>query len=181
MREPRRSAPIRAASRQPASWDGPQRAWARRSAEADAHGVPAHRNPPRIFPAPLPADVAVQHDEDWLAARAAWVPLPTSRHDEILLPLLRRVRITGPLVSDAHLAALALEQGVAIWSTDADFARSHGLVWATRLAEQIRPYVLVVGVAVGRVPRAEQRGDRAGTAAAGPASRHRPQRREMAP
>lgn len=84
---------------------------------------------PRVFPAPLSADAAAQQVEEWLAAPAAWVPVPTPRHDEVLLPLLRRMRIAGPLVSDAHPAALALEHGVAIWSTDADFARFDGLVW----------------------------------------------------
>ncbi|HEU0103162.1 MAG TPA: TA system VapC family ribonuclease toxin [Mycobacteriales bacterium] len=84
---------------------------------------------PRVFPAPLSADAAAQQVKEWLAAPAAWVPVPTPRHDEVLLPLLRGLRITGPLVSDAHLAALALEHGVAIWSTDADFARFDGLAW----------------------------------------------------
>ena len=84
---------------------------------------------PRVFPAPLSADAAAQQVEEWLAAPSAWVPVPTPRHDEVLLPLLRQQRITGPLVSDAHLAALALEHGVEIWSTDADFARFDGLAW----------------------------------------------------
>ena len=42
---------------------------------------------------------------------------------------MRRLRITGSLISDAHLAALALEHGVAVWTTDADFARFDGLSW----------------------------------------------------
>lgn len=84
---------------------------------------------PRVFPTPLSPDVAAEQVEQWLAAPAAWVPVPTPRHDEVLLPLMRGLRITGPLVSDAHLAALAMEHGVGIWSTDADFARFTGLVW----------------------------------------------------
>lgn len=84
---------------------------------------------PRVFASPLSAEAAAQQVEDWLAAPAAWVPVPTARHDEIFLALVRRLRITGPMISDAHLAALALEHGVAIWSTDADFARFEGLTW----------------------------------------------------
>ncbi len=84
---------------------------------------------PRVFPAPLSAAAATEQVGDWLAAPAAWVPVPSSRHGEILLDLVRRHRITGALVSDAHLAALALEHGVAVWSTDADFARFEGLTW----------------------------------------------------
>jgi len=55
--------------------------------------------------------------------------VPGSGHAEILLGLIRDLRLTGPVVSDAHLAALALEHGTGIWSTDADFARFPGLRW----------------------------------------------------
>ena len=64
--------------------------------------------------------------EQWLAAPAAWVPVPTPRQGEVLV---RGLRITGALITDAHLAALALEHGVAVWTTDADFARFEGLTW----------------------------------------------------
>ena len=84
---------------------------------------------PRVFPSPLTAGAAVEQVQEWLAAPAAWVPVPTPRHGEIFLELIRDLRITGALVSDAHLAALALEHGVAIWSSDADFARFEGLTW----------------------------------------------------
>ena len=84
---------------------------------------------PRVFPTPLSADEAARSVEQWLAAPAAWVPVPTPRHGEVLLALVRGLRITGALISDAHLAALALEHGVAIWTTDADFARFEGLTW----------------------------------------------------
>lgn len=83
----------------------------------------------RVFPAPLSPSAAADQVEEWLAAPAAWVPVPTPRHAEVLLGLTRGLRITGALVSDAHLAALALEHGVAIWSTDADFARFDGVPW----------------------------------------------------
>lgn len=89
---------------------------------------------PRVFARPLKAEEAAQQVEEWLAAPAAWVPVPTARHAEVLLPLVRALRITGALVSDAHLAALAMEHGVALWSTDADFARFPGLVWHDPLA-----------------------------------------------
>jgi len=84
---------------------------------------------PRVFPSPLTASAAAEQVQEWLAAPSAWVPVPTPRHGEIFLELVRDLRITGALVSDAHLAALALEHGVAIWSTDADFARFDGLTW----------------------------------------------------
>ncbi len=84
---------------------------------------------PRVFPHPLSAADAADQVEEWLAAPSAWVPQPSARHAEVLLGLVRGHRLTGALISDAHLAALALEHGVALWSTDADFARFEGLVW----------------------------------------------------
>lgn len=88
---------------------------------------------PRVFPSPLTADAAAEQVEQWLAAPSAWVPVPTPRHGEVFLELVRDLRITGALVSDAHLAALALEHGVGLWSTDADFARFDGLNWVDPL------------------------------------------------
>jgi predicted nucleic acid-binding protein len=38
------------------------------------------------------------------------------------------------LVPDAHLAALALEHGLTVYSTDGDFARFPGLAWENPLA-----------------------------------------------
>jgi len=83
----------------------------------------------RVFPRPLTPQQAADQVADWLAAPAAWAPGPGPGHAEILLRLVRDLRLTGPLVSDAHLAALALEHGTGIWSTDADFARFPGLTW----------------------------------------------------
>jgi toxin-antitoxin system PIN domain toxin len=88
---------------------------------------------PRVFPRPLTAAAAAEQVEQWLAAPSAWVPVPTPRHGEVFLELVRDLRVTGALVSDAHLAALALEHGVAVWSTDADFARFSGLTWTDPL------------------------------------------------
>jgi toxin-antitoxin system PIN domain toxin len=89
---------------------------------------------PRVFPAPLSAADATDQVEQWLSAPAAWVPVPGERHAEVLLGLLRQLRLVGPLVSDAHLAALALEHGTGVWSTDTDFARFPGLRWENPLS-----------------------------------------------
>lgn len=83
----------------------------------------------RVFPAPLAPATAAEQVAAWLAAPAAWVPTPGRGHAAILLGLVAELRLTGPLVSDAHLAALALEHGTGIWSTDADFARFPDLRW----------------------------------------------------
>lgn len=84
---------------------------------------------PRVFRTPLSPAIAGEQVAQWLAAPAAWVPVPGPGHAEVLLGLVRDLRLTGPLVSDAHLAALALEHGTGVWSTDTDFARFPGLRW----------------------------------------------------
>jgi len=88
---------------------------------------------PRVFPAPLSSDDAAGQVEEWLAAPAAWVPQPGEGHGQVLLGLVRGLRLADPLVTDAHLAALALEHGTGVWSTDADFARFPGLRWENPL------------------------------------------------
>jgi hypothetical protein len=50
-----------------------------------------------------------------------------------LRDLIERANARGPLVSDAVLAALALEHGAALASTDRDFARFPGLRWVNPL------------------------------------------------
>lgn len=89
---------------------------------------------PRLFATPLSPDEATEQVDRWLAAPTAWIPAPTDRHADVLLGIVRDLRITGPLVTDAHLAALAIEHGTALWSTDGDFARFPGLRWENPLA-----------------------------------------------
>jgi uncharacterized protein len=88
---------------------------------------------PRVFPTPLSPQAAADQVAEWLDAPAAWTPVPGPGHAPIFLSLVRDLRLTGPLVSDASLAALALEHGTGVWSTDADFARFPGLRWVDPL------------------------------------------------
>lgn len=78
---------------------------------------------PRIFPRPETIERAWAQVEDWLGVGSAWIPQPTDRHAEILKVLLRETGAHGNLVPDAHLAALAIEHGLILCSTDRDFAR----------------------------------------------------------
>jgi len=66
---------------------------------------------------------------EWLARPNVDVLSPTPRHWTILHDLLDRGQVRGPLVSDAHLAALAIEHGATLCTTDRDFARFPGLKW----------------------------------------------------
>jgi len=89
---------------------------------------------PRALTTPLaPAD-AWSFLADWLDAPAAWVPQPGRSYRETLRRLVCELDLRGNLVSDAALAALALEHGLGIVSANSDFARFPGLTWLNPLA-----------------------------------------------
>ena len=88
---------------------------------------------PRVVDRPRSLPEAWSQVEAWLDCPPAWVPLPTEHHRETLGELLRVVP-HGNLVPDAHLAALAVEHGLTLCSTDGDFARFPGLRWENPLA-----------------------------------------------
>ena len=90
-------------------------------------------NPAIMRRAVTPAQ-AWQQVEEWLECESAWVPLPGTRHAELLRQLLNSSFMTSWLVPDAHLAALAIEHGLTLNSTDGDFARFPGLKWENPLA-----------------------------------------------
>ena len=71
----------------------------------------------------------------WLECRAAWIPQPTERHCDVLGRLLGTVNVAGNLTPDAHLAALAIEHGLTLCSTDGDFARFPNLRWQNPLQQ----------------------------------------------
>jgi toxin-antitoxin system PIN domain toxin len=89
---------------------------------------------PRIFQRPLPASEAWVQVEEWLACRNVWVPEPTERHGEFLRSLLGAVGNRSNLIPDAHLAALTMEYGLILCSSDADFSRFEGLRWRNPLS-----------------------------------------------
>lgn len=72
---------------------------------------------------------------DWLSLDVVWVPQPTPRHGEVLGRLIVTHGITGNLVPDAQLAALAIEHGLTIYSNDSDFARFPEITWVDPLRE----------------------------------------------
>ncbi len=71
--------------------------------------------------------------QEWLDAPSSWVPLPTERHAEVFGRFLVDHRVTGALVPDAELAALAFEHGLAVASTDSDFSRFTAVRWVDPL------------------------------------------------
>jgi uncharacterized protein len=65
----------------------------------------------------------------WLGCENVWIPEPTARHAQFLSATLRFAGAGGKLVPDAHLAALAMDHGLTLCSSDRDFARFQGLRW----------------------------------------------------
>lgn len=84
---------------------------------------------PRVTANPLTPQEAWSYITDWLDADLTWVPVAGGRHRDILGKLLINGDLRGNLVTDAHLAALAIEHGTAICSFDSDFARFEGVHW----------------------------------------------------
>jgi toxin-antitoxin system PIN domain toxin len=87
----------------------------------------------RVFERPASIDDAWRQVTEWLDCDAAWIPEPGERHRAILGGLLERANVSGNLVPDAHLAALAIEHGLMLCSTDGDFARFPDLRWENPL------------------------------------------------
>ncbi len=88
---------------------------------------------PRVSTQPVPIGPAWIQVTEWLACPQVWIPQPTERHAEILGRLLTPASIPGNLMSDAHLAALAIEYGLTLCSADSDFAKFPGLRWQNPL------------------------------------------------
>jgi uncharacterized protein len=89
---------------------------------------------PRAFERPLTPATAWERITDWLSAPAAWIPQPGHAYARTLGELVTTHEVRGNLVTDAQLAALAIEHGVALYSTDTDFARFSQARWVNPLA-----------------------------------------------
>lgn len=89
----------------------------------------------RIFSAAPSLARTWKQVQQWLGAEAVWVPQPTERHGQLLATLLPSIEGKPELVADAHLAALALEHGLILCSTDGDFGRFTALRWWNPLAD----------------------------------------------
>lgn len=89
---------------------------------------------PRLFSDPLSMEEAWRRVDRWLALDNVWIPGATERHRAILDGFFRGSIASSKLVMDAHLAALAIEHGLVLCSTDGDFARFDGLRWENPLA-----------------------------------------------
>ena len=89
---------------------------------------------PRVFEHPLSLEQALARVQSWLDQPCTRVVRPTERHWTVFKQVLTDGQAVANLVTDAHLAALAIEHGCELASTDSDFARFPKLKWKNPLA-----------------------------------------------
>ena len=81
----------------------------------------------RIFTPPTPMETALAFCQRLVERPRAVMVMPSRRHWDVFVDLCTNIQ--GPLVADAYLAALAIEHGCELVTTDSDFARFKGLRW----------------------------------------------------
>lgn len=90
---------------------------------------------PRVFERPLSLEEAISRVRDWLGQPCTRIVVPTERHWDVFQRMLRGGQATANLVTDAHLAALAIEHSCELYSTDSDFSRFPKLKWRNPLKD----------------------------------------------
>jgi toxin-antitoxin system PIN domain toxin len=83
---------------------------------------------------PLTINEAAHRVQSWLDQPCVRIIHPAEHHWTIFQRMLRAGNATANLVSDAHLAALAVEHNCVLQSNDTDFARFRGLKWNNPIA-----------------------------------------------
>ena len=92
---------------------------------------------PRIYDPPSPIDAAIRQVEFWLASPTLVVAHESAAHWETLHRLVKDAKVVGPVIHDARVAAICLDQDVeALWSADRDFSRFSELKVRNPLVER---------------------------------------------
>lgn len=80
-----------------------------------------------IFARPLAPEEAIAYVDSWIEQPNVRQVVPGPSHWLIFRSLIHHTGTAGNLSSDAHLAALAIEQGYRVYSADNDFRRFPGI------------------------------------------------------
>jgi toxin-antitoxin system PIN domain toxin len=89
---------------------------------------------PKVLEHPLSVDDSLRTVDAWFSQPSVSPLEPGDSHWTILRDLLLETGSAGNLTTDAHLAALAIEHGAELCSTDADFGRFQRLRWTNPLS-----------------------------------------------
>jgi toxin-antitoxin system PIN domain toxin len=90
----------------------------------------------RIYETPYTPSEILTIVKTWLDQPQVRIVHPSDRHFARLAAMIEQVGTAGNLTTDAHLAALAIERGLVLQTTDADFARFAGLKWSNPLLKR---------------------------------------------
>jgi len=82
---------------------------------------------PMLFDTPMSVAEAAEIVTEWVSRPNVGLVQPTQRHFELVAELARGGKARGPLLMDAHLAALAIEHGATLCTSDRDLWRFPGL------------------------------------------------------
>jgi toxin-antitoxin system PIN domain toxin len=88
---------------------------------------------PRILAEPLSVSDAIAYVNGWFEQPCVQIVEPLDGHWGLAASLLEQAGTAGNLTTDAHLAALAIQHGCELCSTDTDFGRFPGLRWRNPL------------------------------------------------
>ena len=83
----------------------------------------------RMYENPYTPSEILDIVRSWLEQPQVKIVHPSDQHFTLLANLIEQIGTAGNLTTDAHLAALAIERGLILQTTDADFARFPGLKW----------------------------------------------------
>ena len=90
----------------------------------------------RVFKYPLSLKKAVNRIQSWIDQPCTRLIQPTEQHWQILQDMLIHGQAVDNLVTDAYIAALAIEHGCVLYSTDSDFSRFPNLKWKNPLNQK---------------------------------------------
>jgi toxin-antitoxin system PIN domain toxin len=91
---------------------------------------------PRLHRRPLARNEACGRVQSWFGQPCVRLIHPTVKHWPLFQAMLKESNAEGNLVSDAHLAALAVEHNCVLQSTDTDFARFRTLKWENPIRDR---------------------------------------------
>lgn len=89
---------------------------------------------PKALKDPLSSEASLKLMHDWLSLPNVRAATPGPRHWEIFSRLISQHGLRGSSVTDAHLAALAIENGWTLYAADEGFGRFRDLQWRNPLA-----------------------------------------------